>query len=237
MDGDTDIAAVAALFADPARAAVLQALSDGRSLPAGELARAARVAPSTASFHLARLCEANLVEVEAWGKHRYYRVSGPEVVEIVESLSVLAPAKEVRSLRQSRAARRVRFARTCYDHLAGYLGVKFTRSLVEGGTLEEVEEGYELTGRGRKFLTDFGVDLSGSRGKARFAPRHVDWSERYHHFAEPLAKYTTERLFEIGWLSRVPKSRAVNLTEEGRKGFEEHFGLILDAEAATAENG
>lgn len=235
MDGDTDIATVAALFADPARAAFLQALSDGRSLPAGELAREARVAPSTASFHLAKLVEAGMVEVEAWGKHRYYRVSGPEVVGIVESLSVLAPTKEVRSLRQSRAARRVRFGRTCYDHLAGRLGVEFTRALVEGGALEEVEEGYEITGVGKKLLEDFGVDLSGTRGRARFAPRHVDWSERRHHFAGPLAKYTTERMFERAWILRSPNSRAISLTEEGRAGFEDYFGLSFDDEMSSAK--
>lgn len=223
VEGDTDVAAAASLFSDPARATLLMVLSDGRSLPAGELAHLARVVPSTASFHLAKLVEAGLLEVEVWGRHRYYRVSGPEVVRAIESLSILAPTKEIRSLRQSRAARNVRFARTCYDHLAGYLGVRFTRALVERGVLDEVEEGYELSGKGRDFLEDFGVDLSGKN--ARFAPRHIDWSERYHHFAGPLAKATTERLFDLGWLSRAPKSRAVRLTGAGRRGFEEEFGI------------
>jgi DNA-binding transcriptional ArsR family regulator len=122
--GDTNIAAVASLLADPARATIMIALSDGRALPAGELARLAHVAPSTASSHLSKLVEGGLIEVEAWGRHRYYRVPGPELVWAIEALSLVSPSKPVRSFKQSREAEAVRFARTCYDHLAGFLGVK-----------------------------------------------------------------------------------------------------------------
>lgn len=225
--GDANIAAIASLMADETRATILFALSDGRSLPAGELARMARVASSTASSHLDKLVGGGLLEVEAWGKHRYFRVVGPDVVGAIEALSVLAPAKSVRSLRQSRAAVRVRFARICYDHLAGELGVKFTRALVERRILAEVEDGYRVTEEGISSLQEFGVDLSGGKERIRFAPRHVDWSERYHHFAGPLAKATTECLFELGWIVRDPSSRAVRLTEKGRLGLREKFGLGL----------
>jgi DNA-binding transcriptional ArsR family regulator len=228
--GDTNVAAVASLMADEARANILLALSDGRALTAGELARMARVAPSTASWHLAKLVEGGLLEVESWGKHRYFRVAGPEIVGAMEALAPLAPAKPVRSWRQSRAAGRVRFARTCYDHLAGELGVRFTRTLVDQGTLIEVEDGYEVTEEGLSRLREFGVDLSGRKRQIRFAPRHVDWSERYHHFAGPLAKATTTRLFELGWIERVPASRAVRLSEAGRLGLRERFGLRLEDE-------
>ena len=223
--GDADIAAVASLVADRTRATFLLALSDGRAWTAGELARVARVAPSTASSHLSKLVNGGLLEVESWGKHRYFRVSGPEVVSVIEALARMAPHEPVRSFRQSRAARAIRFARTCYDHLAGRLGVSFTRALVERGILVEVEGGYGVTEEGLSHLRDFGVDLSGAKGRTRFVPRHVDWSERYHHFAGPLAKATTTRLFELGWIVRVPQSRAVRLTEAGRAGLQEHFGL------------
>lgn len=232
--GDANVAAVAGLLADPARATFLMALSDGRALPAGELARMARVAPSTASSHLARLVEGGLLEVESWGRRRYFRVAGPEVVAVLETLAPLAPAKEVRSLRQSRASEMVRFARTCYDHLAGFLGVEFTQALLRQGILTEIEEGYGVTGEGLSHLREFGVDLSGSRGRTRFAPRHVDWSERHHHFAGPLAKGATTRLFELGWISRVPKSRAVRLTEDGTVGLREHFGLLMEEDQERA---
>jgi DNA-binding transcriptional ArsR family regulator len=223
--GDANIAMVASLMADETRATILLALSDGRSLPAGELSRAARVAPSTASWHLDKLVEGGLLEVESWGKHRYFRVAGPQVVGAIEALAPLAPDKPTRSWRQSRAAVRVRFARTCYDHLAGELGVRLTRALVKQGILLEAEDGYEVAEEGISRLREFGVDLSGHKERIRFAPRHVDWSERYHHFAGPLAKATTVRLFELGWIARAPEGRAVRLTEAGKLGLWKHFGF------------
>ena len=161
--GDANIAAVASLLADPARATIMIALSDGRALPAGELARLAHVAPSTASSHLSKLAEGGLIEVESWGRHRYYRVAGLEIVRAIEALSLISPAKPVRSLRHSWEAEAVRFARTCYDHLAGFLGVKFTRSLVELDVVSALEDGYEVTEAGHLHLLKFGVDLSGAR--------------------------------------------------------------------------
>ncbi len=231
QDGDTNIAAVASLFADPTRAEFLIALCDGRSLPAGELARIARVAPSTASSHLAQLAEGGLLSVESWGRHRYFRIADPGVVRAIEALAPLAPATPVRSLRQSQAAEAVRFARTCYDHLAGFLGVRFTQSLVERRILAETDDGYEVTPEGAEFLRDFGVEP-----RVRFTPRHVDWSERRHHFAGPLAKAVTARLFELGWIVRLPKGRAVRLTRAGRKGLREKFGLSLSGVEGRAQD-
>ena len=225
--GDANIAVVASLLADPARATIMTALSDGRALPAGELARLAHVAPSTASSHLSKLAEGGLIEVEVWGRHRYYRVAGPEIVGAIEALSLLSPATPERSLSQSREAGAVRFARTCYDHLAGFLGVKVTRSLVELDVLRELEDGYEVTEEGLLHLLEFGVDLSGRRERIRFAPSHIDWSERYRHFAGPLAKAAASRLFELEWVARTPSSRAVRVTEAGQAGLQEHFGLDL----------
>jgi DNA-binding transcriptional ArsR family regulator len=118
-----DIAPVAALMGDRGRAAMLTALLDGRPLAAGELARTAGVSAQTASAHLARLLDGGLVTVVRQGRHRYYRLAGPEVAEVIEALSRISPAVEVRSLRQSREARRLHRARSCYDHLAGEAGV------------------------------------------------------------------------------------------------------------------
>jgi DNA-binding transcriptional ArsR family regulator len=234
--GDADVAAIASLMADQTRATLLLALSDGRALPAGELARLARVAPSTASSHLSKLVEGGLLEVEIWGKHRYFRVRSPMVVRAIEVLALIAPARPVRSLRQSRSAGAVRFARTCYDHLAGLLGVRFTRALICRGILLEAEDGYVVTEEGLSYLRDFGVKLSRSQDRSRFVPRHLDWSERRHHFAGPLAKATTGRLLELGWIVRTPVSRAVRLTGLGRAGLRERFGLILEDDR-QAERG
>jgi hypothetical protein len=101
--------------------------------------------------------------------------------------------------------------------------------------LVEVEDGYEVTEEGLSRLQEFGVDLSGRKGRIQFAPRHVDWSERYHHFAGPLAKATTTRLFELGWIERVSASRAVRLSEAGRLGLRERFGLRLEDEDEARE--
>jgi DNA-binding transcriptional ArsR family regulator len=230
----------------------LDSLADGRPDPGdlpprplrregatrGELARLAHVTPSTASSHLSKLVEGGLLEVETWGKHRYFRVRSPEVVRAIEVLALIAPAKPVRSLRQSRSAEAVRFARTCYDHLAGLLGVRFTRALICRGIILEVEDGYVVTEEGLSYMRDFGVKLR-SEDRSRFVPRHLDWSKRRHHFAGPLAKATTGRLFELGWIVSTPASRAVRLTGAGRAGLREHFGLILedDREAERGTEG
>src|SRR5215210_3640342 len=136
MDGDADIAAVAAAIGHPARGAMLTALFGGRALPATDLARAARVSPSTASAHLAQLVETGLVRVERQGRHRYHRLAGADVAEALETLATLAPPRPVRSLRESDRARAERLARSCYDHLAGALGVAVTDALCDAGALE-----------------------------------------------------------------------------------------------------
>jgi DNA-binding transcriptional ArsR family regulator len=133
MRGDADIAALGSVLAEPARARILMALGDGRALAASVLASEAGVAPSTASGHLARLVEAELVDVLPQGRHRYYRLAGPQVGELLEVLARVAPAGPVRSLRQGTQAEALRTARTCYDHLAGRLGVAIFGALLDAG--------------------------------------------------------------------------------------------------------
>ncbi len=232
--GDADIAVVAALLADPTRADFLLTLSDGRALPAGELARTAGVAPSTASAHLARLVESGFVAVEPWGKHRYYRISSPALIAALEALAVIAPTKPVRSLHQSDRAAALHFARTCYDHLGGYLGVALTQALVEREILIELETGYSVTEGGARRLGEFGVDLGRVGRQLSYSPYHIDWSERYRHIAGPLAKALTVRLFELNWLERVQLSRAVRLTAIGRDGLRESFGLDVSQRVRLA---
>lgn len=225
LTGDADIAAVAALLADRTRADFLLALADGRALPAGELARTAGVAPSTASAHLARLVESGFVAVESWGKLRYYRISSLELIAAIEALSLIAPARPVRSLQQSEQAAALHFARSCYDHLGGYLGVALTQALVDREVVTALEAGYSVTEGGARCLEQLGLDLGRLRRQLSFSPYHIDWSERYRHIAGPLAKALTARLFALGWLERIPSSRAVCLTEIGRDGLRERFGL------------
>jgi DNA-binding transcriptional ArsR family regulator len=243
--GDTDIAAVAAVLADPGRAKMLLALGDGRALPASTLASEAGVAASTASVHLAKLVEAGLFHVEAHGRHRYYRVSGPHVGELLEALARLAPAAPVRSLREGTRARAVRSARTCYDHLAGQLGTAIMAAMIDqgvlaggDGTFHPNSSGrdrlssagwdcdYRLTDTGRAWIDDFGVKVpSGTRRPLiRYC---VDWSEQRHHLAGALGAGLLNRLEGLGWVQRSPTTRAVQVTEDGRSGLASTFGVEI----------
>ena len=149
--GETDLAAIGALLAEAARAKILLALVDGRSLPASLLASEAGVAASTASHHLARLVDAGLITVASRGRHRYFRLAGPDVARLIEAVARVAPREPIRSLRQGTRAHALRYARRCYDHLAGRLGVAVTDALQEHGTIvASGGVGYSVTKVGRR---------------------------------------------------------------------------------------
>jgi DNA-binding transcriptional ArsR family regulator len=220
---DADIASVASLIADSTRAAVLTSLLDGRALAAGELARLAGVSPATASAHLARLLAGGLVTVVSQGRHRYYRLSGPEVAEVLEVLARISPRPPVRSLRSSRQARLLEEARTCYDHLAGRAGVRLLASFVEAGYLVG-EDAFELTATGEQALAELGVDVAAAReSRRRFAPACLDWTERRPHLAGALGAAITRSFLERDWYRHGPARRALELTDLGRKGLAAMF--------------
>lgn len=217
MPGDADIASVAALLADPTRAGMLLALSDGRAFTAGELARCTKVAPSTASEHLTRLVESSLLVVEKQGRHRYFRLTNPTIVEIMESLALLAPPAKIRTLGESESAQAVRRARMCYHHLAGTLGVRLAESMVEKNILHVTEAGYIVEDTGIRWLESMGIDQRPLKKRGQlFAPAHIDWSERKHHIAGALGAAIAQRLLALEWIKRVPASRAIHLTEIGK---------------------
>ncbi|MBB6348672.1 ArsR/SmtB family transcription factor [Nonomuraea muscovyensis] len=213
---DADIAPVAALIADPTRAAILTSLLGGRALAAGELARLAGVSAATASAHLSRLLDGGLVDVVRQGRHRYYRLAGHEVAEVLEVLARVGARPPVRSLRQSRQARLLEEARTCYDHLAGRAGVGLLDSLREGGHLD----GEVVTPAGERLFARLGVDVAAARrARRRFAPECLDWTERRAHLGGALGAAVTSALFDLGWYARGPVPRTVTLTDEGRGGL------------------
>ncbi|KAB8193187.1 metalloregulator ArsR/SmtB family transcription factor [Nonomuraea phyllanthi] len=217
---DADIAPVAALIADPTRAAILTALLGGRALAAGELARMAGVSAATASAHLARLLDGGLVDVVRQGRHRYYRLSGHDVAEVLEVLARVSARPPVRSLRQSRQARQLEEARTCYDHLAGRAGVGLFDRLKDGGYFAA----HDLTDAGERLLAGLGVDVAGARrSRRRFAPECLDWTERRSHLGGALGAAITGVLLERGWYVRGKVPRAVALTDEGREGLSALF--------------
>jgi DNA-binding transcriptional ArsR family regulator len=230
MRGEPNIAATAALIGDPARAAMLLALADGRALPAGELAAFAGLSSSAASAHLSKLLEGGLLALERTGRHRYYRFAGPGVAAALEGLALIAAQQPSRSvIMRSPQAQALRYARSCYDHLAGELGVDIAYALRDRGLIAPVEQGkgVDVTEAGVAwFDAVFGIDLSKLRpGRHGLACKCLDWTERRHHLAGPLGARLFQRCCELGWLTRTPQSRAVQLTRRGRNGLRAQLGI------------
>lgn len=242
MGGDADVARVAALIADRARSRILLALMGGRQLAAGTLADEAGVSRSTASSHLRKLTEAGLVAVRADGRRRHYRLADPAVAELLERLVALAPREPVTSLRDSTRAERLRRARSCYDHLAGRLGVGIMSGMLERGFLlggdglyDDARDGrdspaaagrdhrYELTTEGRDFLDRLGVRLAGGR---RPVVRYcVDWTETRHHLAGQVGRGLRDRFLDAGWVEPDGPRRALRVTAPGADVLRREFGL------------
>jgi len=224
-----DMAVVGALIGDPARANILSALMDGRALTATELAYIAGVAPQTASGHLAKLADANLLALEKQGRHRYYRLASPLVGRMLEGIMAVA-AVQVPPRRRpvSRIDEQMRTARTCYDHIAGRLGVGMADVLVERGHIVLAEDGGEVTGPGVTFFSSFGAVLQiGKRPQRAFCRPCLDWSERRSHIAGAVGAALCRRCLELGWIERSRDSRALAITAKGRRGFAETFGIDL----------
>jgi DNA-binding transcriptional ArsR family regulator len=230
MHAEPDLATVATLIGDPARAAMLAALLGGQVRPAGELAACARISPQTASSHLSKLVAGGLLRVTTAGRHRYYQLQGPEVGAALEALAAIAPQARVRSLRESEAARALRFARTCYDHLAGVVGVVVTQGLLDQGLLSADTQSYRISAAGTAWFGRWGIDLAQlEKTRRSFAKPCLDWSERHYHLAGALGAALTQALFERGWLARVAGSRAVRVTEAGRNGLQQELHVVVAA--------
>ena len=213
---------------------MLAALMDGQSLTATELAYAANVSRSTASGHLSKLVAARLLTVNRKRRFSYYRIASPLVATMLESIKVVA-AIEVPPRHQPRSARddAVRFARSCYDHLAGRLGVAVTDALVAMGHVALNDQGGEVTASGAHFLSAFGADLR-PRTRRMFCQPCLDWTERRYHLKGLVGTAILDRLLELGWLKRVSGSRALRLTSTGRAGLSDIFHIEIDDEGAPS---
>ncbi len=224
---EANIAVPAALIGDPVRAAMLLALLDDRVMPATALAWAAGVSSQSASNHLTKLTAGGLVTVTARGRGRYYRLAAPEVAYALEALAVLGPAPRALDHPQSCQARRLRAARSCYDHLAGRLGVALADALEKGGLIElDGPDRYGLTPTGRARMVVLGIDpgklRAGPKGMARPC---IDWTERRRHLAGPLAAAMLTRFFQLGWIERGRENRAIVVTAIGQRGLLDTLGL------------
>lgn len=224
------LSATAALIADPGRAAMLLALLDGRALTAGELARAAEVSAQSASGHLAKLVAGGLVLVHPQGRHRYYRMAGPEVGSVLETLGVIATTRPPRQLVRTPHDAALCFARTCYDHLAGTLAVNLALRLEGQGVIAASGAGereYVLGPDGGDWLGRWlGIDFERERlrrqGRGRvMARRCMDWTERRPHIGGALGVTLLDTFVDRGWLARKADTRALRVTDRGRRGFQE----------------
>jgi DNA-binding transcriptional ArsR family regulator len=219
--------ATAFLIADSARATMLTALLNGRALPAGELAYASGVTAQTASSHLAKLLAGGLVAVETQGRHRYYRLAGPQVAHALEHLAAIRPEESVRRKALSPEGRRLRFCRCCYDHLAGRIGVAVAQSLQERGYIRAVaDKQFEVTPAGMAWFERIGLDVRTLKPTRRGVARQcLDWTERQHHLAGPLGAQLLTLLCAKGWLRRSKSSRVVEVTPKGWIGLKEQLGV------------
>ena len=228
MAADPDLAAIGRTLGDTHRAQFLLALLGGEELAAGELAMRSGASSSLASAHLTKLLGAGLVTARKSGRQRLYRIAGIEVAEALESLIAIAPPRPVSGLREVRRAEAIREARTCYDHLAGRLGVALTDALELSEAIVPSDSGWELTPSGERRLHGIGVDVAALRERRRaFIRSCVDWTEHRPHLAGALGAALSSRLFELEWVRRIPDTRAVELTSAGRRRLRSTFALDL----------
>ena len=203
------------LVGDPSRAAILDALMDGRAWTGRELARSVPVTPPTASEHLQRLVAGGLVTVHPQGRHRYYRIASPEIASALESLMVLAE-RTTKPERRVRIAPELRAARTCYDHLAGEFGVALADALIRGGAIALDDATATVTPAGRQLFASIGLEFEAARAQRPVCRPCIDWSERRPHLAGVVGAALAEHAFANGWVRRIDGSRGLDVAQAGR---------------------
>jgi DNA-binding transcriptional ArsR family regulator len=220
MDANS-ITRIAGLIGEPGRIRMLTMMLDGRRHSASELAIGADVSAQTASSHLGKLLQGGLIVSERRGRQRLFQLKTTEVAVAIEALGALATES-----RPASAMPELRFARTCYDHLAGALSIAMRHDLLRRGALRNQQEDFVLTHEGERFLQKLGIDAAPLRALRRsFARKCLDWTERHHHVGGAVGAALLGRFFEMKWVARMRDSRAVRITEEGERQFERMFGV------------
>ncbi|MFJ3767980.1 ArsR/SmtB family transcription factor [Streptomyces sp. NPDC090082] len=225
----SDLAALAALFADESRAAFVLALLDGRAWTAGELARHAGVAPSTASEHLGKLVAGGVLAEERQGRHRYVRLADPGIAHLVEDLAARSePAvpRAPRSLRAASAGQAMARGRTCYDHLAGRLGIAIADAMTDRGLLRQ-DTGFALTDRGLAWFDEQGITFV-RKGRRPVARGCLDWTERRPHLAGLAGAALCRHALDAGWCVRIGSERAVKVTPAGESALRTGLGITAE---------
>lgn len=225
MKEGPDIARVAALLGDPARANMLTALMGGKALTATELAQEAGVTPQTASSHLAKLEAGQIVIPRKQGRHRYFTLSGPDIVEALEVMMGIANRVGHNRVRTGPKDPELRRARVCYDHLAGDMGVALFDGLSKRKLIKTDLNGVALTDAGVDFANEFGIDLDGLRQNRRPLCREcLDWSARQSHLAGSFGAALLDRFYDLGWARRMTESRIVRFSPKGEQAFRDLVG-------------
>ncbi len=228
MDVEANFVITASLIGEPARAAMLWNLLDGKAYTATELAIAANISAQAASNHLNKLLEANLLQVNKQGRHRYYSFARAEVAYAMEALASLVTQKQTSVKSKSEAKSGIKYCRTCYDHLAGKVGVTITKALVELAILREKEAHYLLTEQGRQWFDKLNVNIEASEKIRRaFARKCLDWSEREPHLAGYLGAQLLDKMTALDWFRKMKHSREIILTSEGKRKLYEFLKITL----------
>jgi DNA-binding transcriptional ArsR family regulator len=221
---ENSITHIASLIGEPVRAKILWTLMDGRAYTARELAIGVETTPQNLSMHLSKLLRAGLLSVEAQGRHRYYTFARVEVADAIEAMANLIPADQ--AVRRDTGAVPIDYCRTCYDHLAGKVGVAIAESLLRQKLIVYRDKDLDVTPKGVQWFAELGIDCGEVRQQRRvFAKPCLDWTERRHHLAGALGAALLEKMLEAHWLRRTAQSRAVVLTSKGRQALEAHFTI------------
>jgi DNA-binding transcriptional ArsR family regulator len=215
---------IAGLIGEAGRIQMLTTLLDGNGHSAAELAMAAAASPQTASSHLAKLLKGGLIASERRGRQRFFRLKNSDVATAIEALGALAQGPGPAAVPE------LRFARTCYDHLAGVLAIALRNELLGKGALRQGKEAFMLTADGERFLRRLEIDACSLRqSRRKFAHKCLDWTERHHHIGGAVGAALLSRFIEMKWLARMRDTRAVRLTHDGERGFEKVFGIRHEA--------
>jgi len=222
----SSVAEFGALVGDPARARMLVALFDNVEMRATDLARSAGVSAQTTSFHLSKLCEAGLLVRAKRGRWRVYALAGPDVAGVIEAVMAITPVP--RAPRHARALTSIALARTCYDHLAGRLGVAVADALLRQRWLEAANGQFAVTAEGEQGFDDFGIDIAAARSARRqFAKQCLDWTERRYHVAGALGAAICVAVRRRNWVVPVQGTRVLHITSDGYRGLRKTFGVTL----------
>lgn len=228
MSNNARFAEIAALAGDPGRASMLNGLMDGRALTASELAQLAGITAQTASSHLTRMTDAGLLQVEKQGRHRYHRLASPAVAQMIESIMRLAaPALESKPIRTGPRDAALRAGRTCYDHLAGHLGVSIADALISAGHLELGIDAGEITPSGIALFENARISIKSAKSSRILCRPCLDWSERRPHLAGAIGAALCAHCFDAGWIRRVEGTRAVSVTPNGQRQLRDTLGVDL----------